>query len=179
MKIRTWLIAFFVLVLAGVAVVFIRSLKPPETSPSSTLNALSSIPNLDIYTRDGRAVDLSKLDGKIIIVHFWATWCPPCVDEIPALSRFWAHYRDRKGIALYAVSVDDGWPTVDKFRQRIPFDFPVYMDPNAATAHKFGTTQFPETYVCNRNGRVLYHIANAVAWDTPKVYEIINSLLNG
>ena len=130
---------------------FVRSLRPPE-SPSGSLAFLSAAKTLPIFDRQGRATDLAKEKGKLTIVHFWATWCPPCVEEIPALSRFWDQYRTRSDIALYAISVDKDWKTIDDFAKKNPNQLPMYRDPNAATAQRFGTTQYPETYIVNAAG---------------------------
>ena len=85
MTTRSLLTVVFGVVVVVVAAVFIRSLVPPE-SPSGSLASLSTAAELPIFDRAGKKVDLSKEKGKIIVIHFWATWCPPCVDEIPELS---------------------------------------------------------------------------------------------
>lgn len=175
MKTRTVLLIVAAAVALGVAFVFTTNLKPPEGEAG--IPKLSAAKNLAIFTRDGKKVDLSKLKGKIVLVHFWATWCPPCVDEIPELDRFWQRYRNNPSIALYSVSVDDSWEAVDTFRRQHPFDLPLYRDPQSKTAHKFGTTKFPETYIADRSGKVLYHLANAIDWDSAQVTDNIDALI--
>ena len=175
MKTRTVLLIAAALVALGVAFVFTTNLKPPEGQTG--IPKLSAEKNLEVFSRDGSKVNLSRLKGKIVLVHFWATWCPPCVDELPELDRFWGRYRNNPGIALYSVSVDDTWEAIDTFRKQHPFDLPLYRDPDSKTAHKFGTTKFPETYIADRKGRVLYHLANAIDWDAPEVAQNIDALL--
>ena len=116
-----------------VGAVFVRSLSPPE-SPTGSLAFLSVAPSLPIYDRAGKAVDLSKEKGRLIIIHFWATWCPPCVEEVPALSKFWEKYRGRNDLVLYTISVDKDWKTIDDFTAKNPNTLPTYRDPNATTA---------------------------------------------
>src|SRR5215470_1665631 len=82
MSTRTALTIVFATVAAVAGFVFVRSLVPPE-SPSGSLQFLSAAPALPIFDRQGRKVDLAKEKGRITVIHFWATWCPPCVDEIP------------------------------------------------------------------------------------------------
>lgn len=176
MKTRTVLLLLGAVVTAIVAFVFTTSLTPPEGS-SNAITSLSSIRGLDVYARDGSRIDLSRLEGKIVLIHFWATWCPPCVEELPDLNKFWARFRGRNDIALYTISVDDSWAAIDEFKKKNPFDLPVYRDPRAETARRFGTTKFPETYIANRKGRVLYHLANAIDWDAPEVMQNVEALL--
>jgi thiol-disulfide isomerase/thioredoxin len=175
MKTRTVLLAVSALAALVVAFVFTTNLKPPEGQAG--LPKLSAGKNLAVFARDGKKVDLSALQGRIVLVHFWATWCPPCVDELPELDRFWQRYRNNPSIALYSVSVDDSWEAIDAFRKEHPFDLPLYRDPQSKTAHKFGTTKFPETYIADRNGKVLYHLANAIDWDSAQVTDNIDALL--
>jgi peroxiredoxin len=176
MKTRTILLLAAAVAAALVAFVFTTTLRPPEGS-SNAISSLSSVPHLDVLGRDGRRVDLSKLKGKVVLVHFWATWCPPCVEELPDLDKFWARFKGRNDIELYTVSVDDSWEAIDEFRKKAPFDLPLYRDPQAATAHKFGTTKFPETYIANAKGRILYHLAQAIDWDSPEVLQNVQALL--
>jgi thiol-disulfide isomerase/thioredoxin len=137
MSTRSILTIVFAVGLAVVGAVFVRSLSPPE-SPTGSLAFLSVAPSLPIYDRAGKAVDLSKEKGRLIIIHFWATWCPPCVEEVPALSKFWEKYRGRNDLVLYTISVDKDWKTIDDFTAKNPNTLPTYRDPNATTAKRFG-----------------------------------------
>src|SRR5262249_1328525 len=142
MKTRTLLTIAFAVAIAVVGAVFLRSLSPPA-SPTGSLAFLSAAPSLPIYDRSGQAVDLSREKGRLIIIPSWATWCPPCVEETPALSKFWEKFRDRNDVVLFTVSVDKDWKTIDDFSAKNPNTLPVYRDPEGATAQRFGTTQYP------------------------------------
>jgi cytochrome c biogenesis protein CcmG/thiol:disulfide interchange protein DsbE len=177
MKTRSLLTIAFAVVLVVVATVWIRSLVPPE-SPSGSLAFLSAAPELLIYDRAGNKLDLTQEKGHLTIVHFWATWCPPCVEEIPALSRFWDRYRGRSDIKLYSISVDKDWKTIDDFNRKNPNDLPLYRDLDAKTAKRFGTTQYPETYIVNSSGRVIYRVQGGVEWNDGSVQQRIEQLLH-
>jgi len=177
MKTRSLLTIAFAVGLAVVGAVFLRSLSPPQ-SPTGSLALLSAAPALPIYDRSGKIVDLTKEKGHLVIIHFWATWCPPCVEEVPALSKFWEKYRGRDDVILYTISVDKDWKTIDDFTKKNPNTLPVYRDPNASTAQRFGTTQYPETYIANKNGRVIYRVQGAIEWADPSVQQRIVQLLN-
>jgi peroxiredoxin len=177
MKTRSLLTILFAVAAAAVGAVWIRSLVPPE-SPTGSLAFLSAAPALPVQDRAGKSVDLTKEKGRLLIVHFWATWCPPCVEEIPALSKFWETYKGRSDISLYAISVDKDWKTIDAFSAKNPNRLPLYRDGNASTAKRFGTTQYPETYVVNRSGRVIYRVQGAVDWNDPEVRRRIEQLID-
>ena len=177
MKTRSLLTIVFAVVLVVVGAIFVRSLSPPQ-SPTGSLAFLSAAPSLPVYDRAGKVVDLSKEKGRLIIIHFWATWCPPCVEEVPALSKFWEKYRGRHDLVLYTVSVDKDWKTIDDFTKKNPNALPVYRDPNASTAQRFGSSQYPETYIANKSGRVIYRVQGAIEWSDPSVQQRIVQLLN-
>ena len=176
MNTRSLLTVIFAVALAAVGAVWIKSLVPPD-SPSGSLQFLSAAAELPIYDRAGAKTDLAKEKGKIFIIHFWATWCPPCVEEIPALSRFWDNYRTRSDVGLYAISVDKDWKTIEEFMKKNPSAIPLFHDPGATTAKRFGTTQYPETYVVNDKGRVLFRVQGAVGWSDPEFRSRIDQLL--
>jgi thiol-disulfide isomerase/thioredoxin len=179
MTTRSVLTITFAVALAAVGAVWIHSLVPPE-SPTGSLQFLSAAPELPIYDRAGKKVDLSKLQGELFIIHFWATWCPPCVEELPELSRFWEQYKARPNVRLYTISVDKDWKAIDAFLQKNPAaasSAPLYNDPNAATAHRFGSSQYPETYIVNKSGRVLFRVQGPVSWSDPEVKSRIDQLI--
>jgi len=178
MKSRNIVALGFAILLLGAGAVFYRSLVPPE-SPSGSLAFLSSAKTLPIVDRQGKVIDLTGQKGHLIIVHFWATWCPPCVEEIPALSKFWDRYRNRPDLSLFAVSVDKDWKIIDDFAKKNPNQLPMYRDPNAATAQRFGTTQYPETYIINPAGRVIYRVQGGIEWNNSDVQKRIDQLLSG
>jgi peroxiredoxin len=177
MKTRSLLTIVFAVAAAAVGAVWIRSLVPPE-SPTGSLAFLSAAPALRVQDRSGKTVDLTKEKGRLLIVHFWATWCPPCVEEIPALSKFWETYKGRSDISLYAISVDKDWKTIDAFSAKNPNRLPLYRDAGEATAKRFGTAQYPETYVVNRSGRVIYRVQGAIDWNDPEVRRRIEQMIN-
>jgi peroxiredoxin len=175
-KTRSLITIALSIAIVAAGAVWIRSLEPPP-SPAGSLAFLSAAPSLPIADRSGGVTDLTDAKGKILIVHFWATWCPPCVEEIPALSSFWEKYRGRDDIALYAISVDKDWKIVDAFSAKNQHNLPLYLDPKGETAKRFGSEQYPETYIVNRNGRVLFRVQGAVNWDDPEVRQRIDQLL--
>ncbi len=176
MKSRTLLTLVFAVAAAAAGTVWIKSLVPPDSSAGS-LQFLSAAPELPIFDRAGKKINLTDEKDRILVVHFWATWCPPCVEEIPALTKFWEQYKGRADVSLYAVSVDKDWKTVDDFLKKTPSDLPLYHDPGEGTARRFGTTQYPETYIVNRAGRVIFRVQGAVDWSNPELKSRIEQMI--
>jgi len=134
-------------------------------------------PDFRLDALDGRSVSLSELRGNVVLVHFWATWCPPCVEEIPSLDRL-SRSLPGEGFQVLAVSVDEGGaPAVKSFLERKGLTLPVLLNPDRSVAAGYGTFKFPETYLVDRNGIVRYKIIGAANWDNPAAVKVIKELL--
>ncbi len=134
-------------------------------------------PDFRLQTLDGGSVSLSELRGKVVLLHFWATWCPPCVEEIPSLDRLYRS-QPHDGFAVLAVSVDEGGaPAVKAFLERNGLTLPVLLNPDRSVAAGYGTFKFPETYLVDREGIVRYKIIGAANWDNPAAVKVIQDLL--
>jgi cytochrome c biogenesis protein CcmG/thiol:disulfide interchange protein DsbE len=125
---------------------------------------------------EGRSVKLSDLRGKVVMVHFWATWCPPCVEELPTIDTLYRTIAD-KDFQLLAVSVDDAAPEVVAFLKKHGLNLPVLMDPGRKTAGRYGTYKFPETYIVDRQGMVRVKVIGPRDWSRPENIQIVRDLL--
>ena len=133
-----------------------------------------SAPEFNLKADNGRTVSLPDFGGKILVLNFWATWCPPCVEETPSLSRFAAQYAD-KGVVVLAVSVDRDANAYRKFLDKYK---PAFMTAREDSIHAdYGTFMYPETYIIDSKGKVLQKYAEAVDWSSPSVTSFINGLL--
>ena len=114
----------------------------------------AAAPDFALRDASGRAVRLSALDGHVVLVNFWATWCPPCLTEIPWFSEFQSRYADRR-FTVVGVSVDeDGWTAVTPFAARHDVGYPlVLVDPATASAYG-GPATLPATFMVDRNGHL-------------------------
>lgn len=128
--------------------------KPREASPI----------DFELETMDGGKTQLASLRDKTVFLNFWATWCPPCVEEMPSLRRLYAKLKDHEDFVFLAVSTDEEWSLVRDFFQTEPAPFPVLLDAKGEVARRWGTTKFPETYVLHR-GEVVGHIVGPRDWD--------------
>ena len=134
-------------------------------------------PEFRLSALDGKAVSLSSHRGKVVMVHFWATWCPPCVEELPTLERLYRAYYG-KDLEILAVSVDEGGAgAVGQFMQRNRFALPVLLNPDQSVARQYGTFKFPETYLIDRDGIVRKKVIGAADWMSPTAQEIIQTMV--
>jgi cytochrome c biogenesis protein CcmG/thiol:disulfide interchange protein DsbE len=128
------------------------------------------------FTLNGKPARLADLRGKVVVLNFWATWCPPCVEEAPSLERLQAAIAPRGGTVL-GVSVDEDEAAYNKFLQDHQIQFPTYRDPSKQIAISYGTSMYPETYIIDRNGRLARKIIGPQDWDSPAILAYLNQLL--
>jgi thiol-disulfide isomerase/thioredoxin len=122
----------------------------------------------------GRPQTLAPRLAPVTLVHFWATWCPPCLGEIPALKRLIADFGDRPDFDVVMIAVDDVKEKVETFvGERSPM---MLYDPNWDVAHRYGTRQIPETYLVV-SGRVIEKWEGAVDWDDQRIRDRLTSEL--
>ena len=133
-------------------------------------------PEVQLPTVDGKMVNLADYRGKVVLVHFWATWCPPCVEEVPTLERFYQQVFGTD-IEVLAISVDDNVDVLKTFLGKNKVHFPVLRDPGSTTAGRYGTVKFPETYLVGRDGVVRYKVIGPLDWSLPANVNTVRSLL--
>jgi len=124
---------------------------------------------------NGHPARLSDLRGKVVVLNFWASWCPPCVEEIDSLNALQKQIAPR-GATVLGVSVDEDPDAYQKFLREHNVPFPNYRDPSQKIAATYGTAIFPETYIIGPDGRIIRKIVGPQAWDSPELEGYIESL---
>jgi thiol-disulfide isomerase/thioredoxin len=149
----------------------------PKAPPAAAApTALGKAPPVSLP--GGGQRDLTRPPGKLLIVHYWATWCLPCVTEFPDLLAFWKEYGKNPALDLVAVSVDEDWKTVDDWVRKVGAGgVPLALDPRRAAAKAFGTEKFPETYILSPTGQVVDKFIGPLAWSSPAFRRRIDELL--
>ncbi len=135
-----------------------------------------SAPDFSITADNGRTITASNFGGKLLVLNFWATWCPPCVQETPSLSRF-AEGMASQGVVVLAISVDKDAKAYQSFLGRMHPAFLTARDPDAKINADFGTFKYPETYVIDARGKVLRKFISDQPWDSDNMVKDIQSLL--
>lgn len=135
-------------------------------------------PDFTLNTLNGELVKLSDLKGQVVIVNFWATWCPPCREEIPSMMRLNAAMAG-KPFRMLCVSIDEGGKlAVEEFFRKSGFSLPVLMDADKRVGKLYGITGVPETFVIDRRGVILKKVVGAMEWDRPDVIAFLNDVLS-
>ncbi len=127
---------------------------------------------------DDKMVRLSDHRGSVVLVNVWATWCPPCVDEMPSMEKLYQALKGEK-FEILAVSIDAlGAKAVAPFMEKYNLSFPALMDPNASIKNLYQTTGVPESFIVNQEGVLVQKIIGPRDWATPAVVEFFRDLLN-
>ncbi len=157
--------------------------RPSADSPelSSAGGSLVGNPAPDIATVDmqGNKVTLSQYRGKVVILNFWATWCPPCREEMPSMEALHKALSD-KGLVMLAVNVEEnGKDAVGEFLKKTPYSFPILLDEDAAIQNTYKVFRFPESFIIDKNGVVVEKIIGGRDWMRGTTFKTIDFLLNG
>ena len=162
-----------ILVLFLAAVFYFGYLLPKRTG----IQVGDEAPAFALTDAQGKIVHLADYRGKFILLNFWATWCPPCVWEMPSLERLSQDLAE-EGLVVLAVSIDEGgWDTILSFQQKIPVSFQLLWDETTDVAAEYGTFQLPETYLIGQGGTVLKKYQGAREWDDAGLTQEIRSLI--
>ncbi len=121
------------------------------------------------------AVSLSQLKGKVVVLNFWATWCPPCIEEMPSLVRMQQRMQP-KGVTVLAVSVDVDDSKYRRFLKDHNVNLLSVRDPDQKSNALYGTFKFPETYIIDRNGVMRRKFIGAVDWTEPEIIDFLGKL---
>ncbi len=125
---------------------------------------------------DGKARSLSDFRGKVVLLNFWATWCPPCREEMPSMKRLAQALSDRPDFALVAAAEDDDPSAVARFFAGQPPAFPVLLDRGGRVGGTYGTSKYPESYVIDREGNVIAKVVGPRDWSDPAVIDYFRDL---
>jgi peroxiredoxin len=132
-------------------------------------------PSFALTTDSGLRITPASFGGRVLVLNFWATWCEPCVEEVPSLNQFQRATRDA-GVVVLGVSVDKNEKLYKKFVTRFNVTFQTSRDPESNVSASYGTFKIPETYIIDKSGKVVQKIIGARNWNDPEIINYVKSL---
>ncbi len=133
-------------------------------------------PDFTLRDLSGRDVRLAALRGSVVLLNFWATWCPPCGQELPSLARLNSRMNGQP-FRMLAVAVDEGGAeTVERFFRQVGIRLPALTDPSGSVALRYGVRGLPETFIIDRQGIVRKKIVGPLTWDDPAMVSYLVEL---
>jgi thiol-disulfide isomerase/thioredoxin len=133
-------------------------------------------PPIALHALDGTPMTLADLRGKVVVVNFWATWCEPCVEEMPSMQRL----RDRlaaRPFEILAVNHQEGAPRIRSFLEKVRVGFPIVRDTDGAVARAWKVRIFPSSFVVDAKGKIRYQLVGSTDWTTSAIDTRLRALL--
>jgi peroxiredoxin len=125
---------------------------------------------------DGKEYKLSQYRGKVVIINFWTTWCPPCAYEMPALDRMWKKAKKRKlRIEVLAINIGQDEDAIFSFLGKFPVDFPLIMDRKGEIVKQWKVIALPTTFVIDKDGYIVYKAIGGRDWDHDDLIKKVNA----
>lgn len=150
--------------------------KPAAARAMSAVEG-SAAPDFTVRDLAGKEQQLSALKGNVVLVNFWATWCPPCREEIPSMMKLNQVLAGRQFLML-AISIDEGGKgAVEEFFKKSGLSLPAYLDSEGAVSRSYGTTGVPETFIVDKSGIIRKKIVGGMDWSSPDVIAYMEELL--
>lgn len=175
-KHKRLLVCLLLIVAAGAAFWLSRPAAPPSPPPADAPAAEPETPTSCYIGKEGeRCLEDDK--GSLLLVNLWATWCPPCLAELPSLEKLQETYADR-GLKVIAISLDQmPYENLEGIYARLPFNLPLYQDPQARLMERFNGRMVPFTAIINAEGEEIFHIPGERDWMAKEQTDLIEAHL--
>lgn len=132
-------------------------------------------PDFALKDTEGEEHRLSDYRGRPVLINFWATWCPPCREEIPSMNRAWEKMAE-EGIVMLAINVGEDEDTIFVFTADYPADFPLLLDRDGEVIGQWPVKGLPTTYIVDPEGRIAYRAIGGREWDDAQLLNVIRGL---
>lgn len=147
-----------------------------EQQNSTAENLVASDTNIAFADSKGNKLSLGDLKGKVVFINFWATWCPPCIAEMPSINNLYKRYKDKSKITFIMVDVDANFQKSKSFMDKNNYDLPLYI-PASQIPSNFLSGAIPTTVILNKSGKMVGRIEGSREYDSQEVYDALDSLI--
>lgn len=142
-----------------------------------TFKKLATAPAFKLQSLDGREISLAGLRGKFVLINFWATWCPPCLKEMPSIDALYRKFHNRGFEVLAIASDEQGGKAVKPFVTKLGLSFTIGLDPTSAVAKLYGAKNLPQSFLLNRDGNVVAAAIGERDWFSDGAISYIDEVL--
>ncbi|HUO76393.1 MAG TPA: TlpA disulfide reductase family protein [Thermodesulfovibrionales bacterium] len=166
-------IAIFVSAIA----LIIFSVKREETPKTKAAVVGLNAPGFLLDDPSGKTYTLSELKGSVVFINFWATWCPPCIEEIPSIQNLYNGFKDKKEFRMVTILYKDDYDKAMAFLKQNNYTLPVLIDREGKAAKAYGLTGVPETYIVDKQGVLREKVIGPADWNSTQADSLISNLL--
>ncbi|WP_074604903.1 TlpA family protein disulfide reductase [Pedobacter steynii] len=124
----------------------------------------------------GKSISLAELKGKVVFINFWATWCPPCIAEMPSIQDLYTKYKDNEQVVFIMVDVDGKYKQASGFMKKKGYTLPVYL-PESEVPKEYFAGSMPTTVILDKSGKLAFHHLGAADYSDPEITGFIDKLL--
>jgi cytochrome c biogenesis protein CcmG/thiol:disulfide interchange protein DsbE len=136
-------------------------------------------PGFKLTDLKGQTISLASLRGKVVFLNIWATWCPPCREEMPSIESLYNEFRHDPDFVILAVSQDtDGAKAVAPYMKQNGFNFTVLLDPKNNVGEAYNVSGIPETFIIDQRGRIVAHHIGPYDWSNSEIRDALQELVN-
>ncbi len=174
------LVLIVVVAIVGAAVYLVSS--SSSRSPGEWVKTVAVgdvAPDFQLEDTKGNKVSLSDLRGKVVMVNLWATWCPPCIEEMPSMERLHEVMAGDDFVMLAINTEQNGRTVVPEFLQKTPYTFPILYDDKGVVQKLYGVYKFPESFIVGKDGKVVEKIIGPLDWSSLKTVTYLKGLTKG
>lgn len=175
---------FIAVLLIGIAVSYLllsgKNYLPGALTSTSAASGVGVIaPGFTLSNMQGKQVSLADYRGKVVVLNFWASWCPPCRAEMPSMEQLYGKLKG-SDFVLLAVNVEEnGRSATAAFSQKIPMSFPVLLDDNQHVSELYRVSGIPQTFIINKKGEIVQEVTGGRDWNSPETIKFLTSLMKG
>ena len=167
----------FVFIACVFLIVFLRKERDSTLKTAEPIQPGLEMPNFTFPDINGKEVSLSDHRGKVVLVNVWATWCPPCRQEMPSMQSLYEKFKG-ENFEILAVSIDsEGREAVAPFMRKMNLTFPALLDPGETIRSLYGITGVPESFIIDKQGILVEKIIGPINWATPEVFFFFKDLI--